>query len=252
MQLKYFLQTGLAQDQDFNIQQQGLYPQAYVLSISRIQAYITDGGEKWAEQLHTMYVNNLAIDVPYVASTHDMSRVNQGATLLTVLQPSGDLAKDYYQNFITATLQSKVDAASYQDKDSLMQWLPQWLQELLNRASIDPSKIPDSSQLAIEQLKELLAQSGNNMSTVADEMATILPMLRVVQFGRLVRMQRQHGRRSILKYPRSGRCSFLLRSAMGLAWLFLHLQTGRVCLTTKEESWSTANCITWLLYRTLL
>jgi hypothetical protein len=174
LQLKYFLQTGLAQDKDFNIQQQGLYPQAYALSLTRIRDYIADGGEKWAQQLSDMYNNNLAIDVPYVKSTHDMSRVNQGATLLTVLQPSGELAKAYYQNFITNTLQNQVDVASYQDQDSLMQWLPKWLQELLNQASIDPSKIPDSGKLAIEQLKELLAESGNNMATVADEMATIL------------------------------------------------------------------------------
>ena len=168
------MQSGLAQDINFTIQQQGLYPEAYAESFPRIRAYIADVQGNWAHQLSDMYNNNLAIDVPYIASTHDMSRVNQGATLLTVLQPSGDLARAYYQNVIIATLQSQVDAASYQDQASLMQWLPLWLQELLNQATLDPSKIPDSDKLVIEQLKEMMSQMGGDATKAAQEMVDIL------------------------------------------------------------------------------
>ena len=246
LQLKYFLQTGLAQDKDFNIQQQGLYPQAYKLSLSRIQAYIADGGRNGQNSFPTMYNNNLAIDVPYVKSTHDMSRANQGATLLTVLQPSGDLAKSYYQNFITSTLQAQVDGASYQDKDSWMQWLPLWLQELLNQASIDPSKIPDSGKLAIEQLKELLAESGNNMAAVAGEMATILANAP----GSTIWVACKNADDAwATQYPKAsaiGKMFFFVAFSYGLSMVISAFANWKNMTRRTKRKVGDCNCITWL------
>lgn len=175
LQLKYFLQTGIAQDPNFITQQQGLYPEAYAETFPRIRAYLADGGEKWANELmNQIYLPNLGLEVATVQLTNDMSSVNANCTLLTVLQPSGELARQYYQNFLTATLQSNVDTVSLKDSTTLMQWLPLWLQEFLIQATTLPETIPDSAKLAIAQLNEMMGEMGGDATKVAQEMVTIL------------------------------------------------------------------------------
>ncbi|MBW4464907.1 MAG: hypothetical protein KME07_05640 [Pegethrix bostrychoides GSE-TBD4-15B] len=175
LQLRYFLQTGIAQDSNFVSQQQGLYPEAYAESFPRIRAYLADGGEKWANELmNQIYLPNLGLEVASVKLTNDMSSVNAFCTLLTVLQPSGELAKQYYTNFLTATLQSNVDAVSFQDSTTLMQWLPLWLEQFLIQAVNLPETIPDAAKLAIAQLNEMMGQMGGNATKVAQEIVPIL------------------------------------------------------------------------------
>jgi len=174
LQLQYYLQTGLAKEPDFVRQQQGIYPFAYAQAVPGINAYLADGGEKWAQDLFDNYLmGRLCIDQGLVAQTGDMHIVNQYATLLTVLQPSGDLARQYYSNFLSTTLQAQADTVLLNDPVALMQWLPTWLETFLNQISTNPNATQDL-KLIQSEVNDYLAATGKKAVDLAQDMTDIL------------------------------------------------------------------------------
>jgi len=88
LKLKYYLQTGMAKETDFTTQQNGIYLQAYVAALPRLQAYIADGGEKWAKEVYDVITSpaqlTLMVNRIYGAAgtPGTMEPANNFATLL--------------------------------------------------------------------------------------------------------------------------------------------------------------------------
>ena len=178
LQLKYFLQTGMAKDPDFNIQQNGIYVQAFIDAKPRLQNYINDTSSNWAQQLYDAITApaqfTLMVNRVWGAAGQQgaMTPANNFATLLSALQPSSQLAKQYIQSVISGTLYNSVHQSTVNASD-MMEWLPAFLQEFLNQIATQ-GNVPDSAKLAAEQLKQMLADAGGNMTTVAQELSNFV------------------------------------------------------------------------------
>lgn len=175
LKLKYYLQTGMAKDSDFNIQQNGIYIDAFIQAKPRLQSYLADAGGNWAQQLFDVITSpaqiTLMINRVWGAAGQPgtMAPANNFATLLTVLQPSGDLASKYIQYVVTGTLGNTVHQTTFKDKDIIMQWMPDFLQEFLNQIATRGT-VPDSAKLAAEQLQLMLQDMGGKMTDLASEL----------------------------------------------------------------------------------
>jgi hypothetical protein len=186
LKLKYYLMTGIAKESDFNLQQQGIYNEAYILSVPKIQPYLNDnvpdengktGGEKWAQALYDdVYTPNLPIWISAYrsAGTPDANQLNAACELLMVLQPTGVIAQQFYNDVVVAVLGSQSVKTDIQTVDNTAPWLTDWLQVFLATAASNPAIIPDEWKLATEQANDLVQNSANGAADVALSMANIL------------------------------------------------------------------------------
>jgi hypothetical protein len=180
LQLKYFLQTGMAKEPDFSTQQNGVYLQAFVAAKPRIQAYISDGGEKWAQQLYNVITSpaQLILMVNRIwgaaGQPGTLTPANNFATLLSALQgTSGPLAGQYMHAVMAAALSNGAHQTTWTDKDTVMEWLPDFLQTLLTQIA-QSGTVPDEAKLLAQQVAELQQQMGGSLSAVAEEIANFV------------------------------------------------------------------------------
>lgn len=156
------LTNGLFKSKEYNIQTNGIYVQAYMLAKPRLQAYIQDGGEKWAAQVLNFLStpDQLSQIMLRLHAEFDMSLSNNSTTLLSALDPSGNYAQQY-QNLLLGrlTLQTGLFGTTIQDQDATLNWLPQVLEHLVNPnqpkllgAMADPSEdFKEAVEEAIEK-----------------------------------------------------------------------------------------------------
>jgi hypothetical protein len=158
--LDYHLRQGMAKSPDFTIQQQGIYIQSFITVKTRLQDYIADGGVKWANSLlgalttdpqFTLMVNRVAGAAGDPAA---MGPVNNFATLLTALQPTGEIAKQYYTSILTGIIAKMVPNSVHNDKDTVMEWVPETLTVLLQK--IANGEIPDAGGISASEARDML------------------------------------------------------------------------------------------------
>ena len=180
LKLKYFMQTGMAKEPDFSTQQNGVYLQAFVTAKPRLGAYIADGGEKWAQALYAVITSPaqfiLMVNRIYGAMGEPgtMTPANNFATLLSALEgPGGKLAGQYMHALMAAVLSSTSYQTTWSDTDTVMDWLPDFLQTLVTQIA-QSGTVPDEATLLAQQIQELQAQLGGSMATVAQELANFV------------------------------------------------------------------------------
>ena len=178
LKLKNFMQTGMAKDDDFNTQQNGVYLTAFIQAQPRLQNYINDTASNWAQQLFNVITSpaqmTLMINRVFGAAGEKgtMTPANNFATLLSALQPSAALAQQYIQAVLSGTL-SNCAHQTTTTKDIVMEWLPDFLQEFLDQIA-HGGTVPDEAALAAQQLRDMMQEMGGNISTVAGEIADFL------------------------------------------------------------------------------
>jgi len=128
--LDYYLRHGLGLDSAYNTQMGQLHSAAYLETVRRLHDYIADGGEKWAARLYDALTSNaqLTLLLNRVKAEHDMSSMNEFASLLAALDPSGGYAKRYAQAVIARVLLDATIRTKVTDKDLTMTWLPDALE----------------------------------------------------------------------------------------------------------------------------
>ncbi len=166
--LKYYLNVGLGKEADYTKQTQSIFSQAYaaaaisILGLPGIEAYIEDGGEKWAKLFHDNYlttpqqINNLVFRIVSDPSG-TMSIINQNAALLSVLQPNKQYANQYLQELLNKGLISHMKGALPPDspevKAELERWVPDFIKafidKYINTTGGDESSLR-AKQLAID------------------------------------------------------------------------------------------------------
>jgi hypothetical protein len=181
LQLKYFLQTGMAKDSDFNTQQNGIYLNAFIQAKPRLQAYIADTSGKWSQQLYAVVTSpaqmTLMINRIYGASGQQgaMTPANNFATLLSALQPSGQLARQYIQAVLSGVLSNTAHQTTMKadSQSDVMEWLPDFLQQFLDRVAHDDS-VPDEAKIAAAQIKQMMQDEGMSITQLAQQMSNFI------------------------------------------------------------------------------
>jgi hypothetical protein len=177
--LKEYLQTGMAQSSDFNTQQNGIYLQAYVATQPRLADYIADPTTDWATQLYDAVTTPAQIILAMnrifgaAGTPGAMSTVNNFATMLNALQPSGDLATQYVGYFQASSMIGNVYQTAPTSQTTFAEWLPDWLDAFLNYVATNQN-VPDSAQLAAQQLQTFIQQNNGSLTQAAAALATFV------------------------------------------------------------------------------
>jgi len=239
LKLKYFLQTGMAKSQDFNIQQNGIYIQAFIQSKPRLDSYINDRTTDWASQLFATITSppqlTLMVNRIYAAAGAQgtMTPVNNFSTLLTALQPSGDLARQYYGMVVNACLASKAIWTTVKDKDAVMEWLPEFLQKFLGKVASDGGATQDQKILA-QQVQELIREKGGSITDAAGALVDFL----IAAKGTTILEKAQNAEDSIAAtYPKLtmlGKALFMIAWSMGLVMIVQAFQNWKNLTPEKK------------------
>lgn len=139
------------------------------------------GGTKWAKKLFTALTTGqtFILMVNRVAGANGdptaLGPLNNFSTLLTALQPSGALALDYYSSVMSGVVQNLTPSVVHQDNDSIMEWLPDTLQQLLQALADGelPQELDISKQEAQEMLQEYLENAADIDAAIADLLISI-------------------------------------------------------------------------------
>ncbi|KAJ8259398.1 hypothetical protein GJAV_G00168820 [Gymnothorax javanicus] len=168
--LKYYLAKGLPKGKHYNEQTHSLYLDAFLLKEPRLEDYIADQKTRddkdyWAKKLYDVLVSDEQINILVLRFIHDgklnpIEIYKTYATVLNLLQPSGEFAGKVMEKIISALLQHLGVKSKHGDREMMMKWLPDMIEAYIKEFLIDP-KIPVDAQekLALEesarQLKKL-------------------------------------------------------------------------------------------------
>lgn len=162
----------------FTRQMIGLYTDAYLKSQPRLRAYIADGGPKWAQALNATITEpaQLSLVVGNVTAAKDMSIANNFATLLRTLDPDSDLASKYAETVLTRVLLQQTWGTVAKDRDALMEWLPNILEEFVNRFGTRGGAAAegDHEKKAIADDLEKAAEFFGDFTELANQFALVL------------------------------------------------------------------------------
>lgn len=140
------------------------------------------GGLKWAKKLFTALTTGtqFVLMVNRVAGAAGdpkaLGPVNNFACLLTALDPTGKLASSYFQSIMSGVIVKLVPDVVHRDEDTIMQWLPTTMQELLRKLA--NGELPDetdiSAQEALEMYQEYLKHAAEISAATAELLQSIV------------------------------------------------------------------------------
>ncbi|GLI60889.1 hypothetical protein VaNZ11_003111, partial [Volvox africanus] len=187
----------------------------------RVRDYIRHGGEAWAKRLYDelttgpMFVQNVNRISAAAGQPHAMDAVNAFSTLLTALQPTGELARQYYNAIFTGVLVANITNTrpSLQSRETLEAWLPDILKALLLKmANGDIDNAPVSAAQAQDAYNEMI-EGAAFVSAVANVFMAI-NNCKLVKFARLA----EDGFSTVAReYPR---LAFLGKSLLLVGWVY--------------------------------
>ncbi|WNC12967.1 hypothetical protein [Brevibacillus brevis] len=218
--LDVFLKEGLAQSKDFNIQHQGIFVDAYIGAKPRLRAYIQDGGEKWAKELYDVLTNSpqFVLMVNRISGAagdpNALAPLNNFACLLTALQPSAELARNYYKAVMTGVVVKLVPQTSHSKKETIMQWLPTAMQELLRRLA--DGELPDEVDISKEEAKEMYEEYIKHQNEIASSLADLLQSVIATTLFKEVEQMEEGFQQIAQKYPKLVKASKLF---LVVAWI---------------------------------
>jgi hypothetical protein len=176
--LDEWFKTGLAATPDFTVQHRGIYVDAFRGVHQELNAFLNDGGEKWAKALFDVLTGGpqFVLMVNRVAGAAGdpaaMAPVNNFATLLTALQPSADYAKAYFKSVLTGVVNRVIPQSTHLDKSTILEWLPKAMEEMLRRFA--DGNIPEGAQISQQEAKEILQEYLKHQMDIATALADLL------------------------------------------------------------------------------
>jgi hypothetical protein len=135
------------------------------MTTPRIKDYITDGGEKWANLLYQSVTTaqQINLSMSRLIATHDMSLVNNTSTVLTCLQPSGELAAQYHKVFVCRPAMKLANDVVFTDPAEIKTWIGDMIIQFI-RAYIHAPENPSQTQLRLQavakELQHYIEQAG--------------------------------------------------------------------------------------------
>lgn len=136
------------------------------------------GGLKWAKTLYfllttgpqfTLMVNRIA---GAAGDPKALGPANNFACLLTALDRSGLIARDYMQAVLTGVVLRLVPQVVHRDSDTIMQWLPDTLLEMLRKLA--NGELPDEVEISEQEAEELYQVVLKNKADICMALADFL------------------------------------------------------------------------------
>ncbi|WP_106396837.1 hypothetical protein [Actinocorallia populi] len=175
--LAAYFRTGIAAEEGYNLQHQGLYMEAYLAVRPRLQDYIADGGRKWAEAFYEDATSDDNPDfVPLVNSfANPLTRegalrtIKQNSMLLLALDPTGEVAGLYSNAVMTGVIGNLSQDIVHQDVDLVRSWIPDNIRIILTK--IADGRIPDLDDLRKNGIDEIIKYFNDNKNAVDTDLA---------------------------------------------------------------------------------
>lgn len=144
--LDFYLRAGLASEKAYTKQTYGVFLQAFTESVPRLKEYIKDQNANkgpdgrfkpdhdWAQKLYDQITQPQMINIAYnkLIAGEGMQEINRHSTVLSVLQPSGELAQKYHKIITCRTLSASFDHLDLDDANSIKAWLVDSLEAFVN------------------------------------------------------------------------------------------------------------------------
>jgi len=176
--LDAWFKTGLAKTADFTVQHRGIYVDAFRRVNTTLDDYINDGKEKWTKALFDTLTNGpqfvLMVNRVHGAAGDQaaMTPLNNFATLLTALEPTAETATAYYKAVLTGIINKIGPATVHSDRDTILQWLPKAMEELLRHFA--DGNIPDGVEISQQEAKAMLEEYLKHQAEVCAAMADLM------------------------------------------------------------------------------
>lgn len=136
------------------------------------------GGLKWAKSLFTALTSGtqFTLMVNRVAGASGdpkaLGPLNNFACLLTALDRSGTVASNYFQSVISGVIVKLVPQVTHRDTDSIMQWLPAAMQELLRKLA--DGELPQETDISRAEAVAMYQEYLKHQSEIAIATAELL------------------------------------------------------------------------------
>lgn len=189
--LFYYFQHSLAKDPCYITQANALYLQAFLDNTPRLKDYLDDqerrkrsGNEEyyWAKELHNAILSHCSINTFVSTLFHNNGdgyhQLRDYGTLLSLLQPSGELVLDVYKKLFTAmflTLAEQMDCEEILDKIDL--WALNFLQKFIARYEEDKPPQTNASAYKVWQTAQAIrtaAETSGGVNKVAERIADLM------------------------------------------------------------------------------
>jgi hypothetical protein len=179
LDLRFYLQAGLATEPGYNNESQQIFLEAFINALPRLSMYISDASGNWAQQLFDQLTTpqQLNMVVSKLMAGGGMEDANRHATLLRALQPSADLAQTYHKWIVTTLMSQSVNYLNLDDRASIQAWLGNAIQAFISAfdaGQISDADTPGSSPIpqvvAADQaaaIKAAIDEAGNLAELVA-------------------------------------------------------------------------------------
>lgn len=196
LDLSFYMRAGLAADPAYGRQSKGIFMEAFLQSLPRLGDYlsdqtantangIADTDHNWAQKFFNQLTTStmMVITVEKILGGQSMDELHRQCTLLQALQPSGDLAAQYYQLVLAALLSQAVDHLKLDDPKAVQAWLGDAIQgfilaleqDRLNVPGLDVATQAELRAAAVE-LQQAVKVAGG-ISNVAASIANVISSL---------------------------------------------------------------------------
>jgi hypothetical protein len=177
--LKYYFHNGLANEKGYNIQSNSLFLDAFIESSPKLQQYINDPVNDWGQKLYEALTTDAQINqvVSIIIANQSMEIPNRYSTLIACFPNKSNLAVDYNKQIMSALMMKISNNYNADDKDQIMDWLPDFIQQFITTYEHQPSNPDEQQEMArweqAQELQEAAEQMGGVIK-LADAMASVI------------------------------------------------------------------------------
>lgn len=227
--LQDYLQKGMGQSTSYARQMQPLFTQAYESAKPRIQLYIKDKGSNWAQQLFDFVTSpaQLILLVNRAFATHDVNASNHFAEMLTTLDPSGALAKEYQMRFLNRMLLQASMNSVVLDHDSATAWMPQVIQKFIETNQPRPRLAADAGDqdTDAQEVADALQQWAGSLGGFGNAATAIITILIEAKGSSVAEQSQKASDAFVEKFPKYAKAANFLFFAAWAGGIFQVLVT---------------------------
>lgn len=174
------LKAVLARQQGYNRQSNCISMAAWIEAVPRLNDYINDVPGAWAQQLYDAITTSQQINLMQARIVSgDSSLLNRYSTILSILDPTTKLARQYYSINIITSLHATTNSLVFDSTDQIMRWLPDFIQAYINQYITLPEN-PTAAQLTQHEVAITLQkaiQAAEDINSLCRSIADVIVMV---------------------------------------------------------------------------